>query len=47
MLEGLNSKGYETDPMLKGALMTDTHGDHLRKAVQNPELLNKREDFCD
>ena len=33
--------------MLKGALITDTHADHQRKAVHSPELLNKREDFCD
>ena len=47
MLEVLKSKGDVTDPMLKGALITDTHADHQRKAVHSPELLNKREDFCD
>ena len=47
MLEVLKSKGDITDPMLKGALITDTHADHQRKAVHSPELLNKREDFCD
>ncbi|QNJ31774.1 hypothetical protein SynPROS91_01400 [Synechococcus sp. PROS-9-1] len=38
----LKSKGYVTDPMLKGALITDTHADHQPKALQSPELLNKR-----
>ena len=47
MLEVLKNKGDVTDPMLKGALITDTHADRQPKALQSPELLNKREDFCD